>query len=421
MSLAQSESVSRDEELEEGREQEASPSSSSFHRLLGLFSALAGLMVAISVCSCAPLALSIPSLTALGGLAGPAIQQALALIVLGTGLGLAVAVEGWRIWKEQPAPSFHPRHTGLLWLALTPLLAVGFLISIVDTELDYLLPLVNTLTMILLVALILNLVGRSLAGTGGSYRDVLGGLVSGASLGTGAAIVVEIALAGFLVLVALGLGLMPGGLEGLESLAEQLEAPSFLYSPDQLSSLLSPAVIAIALTFVAVVTPLIEETTKTLGIALAGWWARPSPRRAFLQGVASGAGFALAENLLNGGLIGPLWGAGVLSRVGATLMHCGASGLVGWGLGSFWAQKRIGRLILGFVGALALHGAWNGLAVGAAVGGVVAAGGAESPTTTAIASLVTGLLLLVLIFLASAALLGMLRLGRILARPEEAV
>ncbi len=396
----------------EGSGRVGASSPPSLRQLLGLAGAVVGLSVAFASCVCGPAMTVLVELGSEIALDEMAVQQTLALSVLGGGLGLAVALEGWRVWQRRPSPPFHPQRTWVLWLILLPLLMTGFLVSTMDLAPAYLLPFINTLTMLLLPALVLGMVGRALGGAGGSWRDVLGGVVSGASLGTGLAVVLEIGLLAFLVAGALVMGLLPADLTSLESWEGQLNDPSLLYDPETLLELLSPTVIAAVFLFVAVLTPLAEEMTKTLGVGIAGAWLRPAPARAFLLGAASGAGFALAENLLNGAIIGSLWGPGTLSRLAATLMHCATGGLMGWGWGELWGGKHPWRLVLSFTGAVMVHGVWNGLAVGAAVGGLMASASEADPAQAAAAGLAVAVLVVLLMLIAIAALVGIVWAAR---------
>ena len=399
---------------EGGAERASTPS--SLRQTLGLLSALAGLLVALATCACGPMMAVLATATGEEASSGPAIQQALALTVLGMGLGMAIAVEGWRTWQGRPSPPFHPQRPWILWMVLLPLLAAGLLISLLDLAPAYLLPPINTFTMLLLPALILGMVGHALGGAGGSWRDVVGGLVSGASLGTGLAVLIEVSLLVVLAVGALALGLLPEELSSVESWGEPLGDPTLLSDPQALLDLLTPGMVAVILLFIAVLTPLAEEVTKTLGVGLAGAWLRPGPARAFLLGTASGAGFALAENLLNGAVIGTLWGPGILSRLAATLMHCATGGLMGWGWGELWAGKHPWRLVLAFAGAVVTHGVWNGLAVGAALGGLLTASDTGDPAWMAAVSLATMAMAALLLLIATATLAGMVWAARRLGR-----
>lgn len=392
------------------------PSSPSVGQALGLAGAVVSLLAAVVACGCGPLLALFSLSPGTAPLNGAIVQQSLAVTVLGVGLGLLAAVECWRVWRGRPSPPFHPRRVGLLWLLALPLLVLGVAVSLVASLSTTLLPLVNTAAMALLPALVLGTVGGVLGGRGGTWRDVVGGLIGGASLGPALAITVEIAVVASLVVIALLFGLLPGGVERLESLQVQMSDPSFLADPQALLDLLSPAVVVIILFVFAVVTPLTEEIVKTLAVGLAGPWLRPTPARAFLLGVAAGAGFALTENLLNGALIGDVWGLGLVSRLAATLMHCATGGLMGWGWGQAWTARRPARLALAFVGAGTVHGLWNGLAVGITLSGLSVGASMDNPLQMGAAGLLMMALLAGLGLMCLGTVVGLLWAGRALGR-----
>ncbi len=402
----------------EGADEPPAPSRPSPRQSLGLGTTMLGILVAATACACGPLSAVLPAAPGVTSPDGVLIQQALAMTLLGGGLGLVLIVVGWRAWRNLGAPPFHPRRFWLLAALLLPLLLLGVTISLFDTSPTVLLSLVNTATMALLPALILAMVGQALAGSAGSWNDVLGGVASGASLGTGTAVVIELLVVVVLVSIAMLVGLLPSDTQTLETLQEQLTAPNLFDNPQTLLDLLSPALVGGVVLFVAIITPLIEELTKTLGIGLAGRWLQPTPPRAFLLGVASGAGFALAENLFNGALISPIWGPAIVSRLAATLMHCATSGLMGWGWGQLWTARRPARLALAFAVAVVIHGIWNGMAIGAAVSGLFAAGNPEDLTTLAFSGLMVLAAIVVLGIMTVAALTGILWAARALARQE---
>jgi RsiW-degrading membrane proteinase PrsW (M82 family) len=404
------------QQAEEGRStHESEPSSSPISQPLGLASAFLGLALAIAACACGPLTALASGL----GSRGAAIQRALAVTVLGGGLGLALAAVGWSLWQGRPSRRFYPVRGWPLWAALLALLAVGALISSLGLGAPYLLPLINTLTMMLLPALIVAAVGRALGGRGGSWRDVVGGLIGGGSLGAGLAVIVELSLVALTVAGALVLGLIPGGMDTVRSLVEQVRDPTFLSDPQALLDLLTPGTALIALILVGVIAPLVEETTKTLGVALLGLRLKPAPARAFLMGVASGAGFALAENLLNSAVISSLWVPGVLSRLAATLLHCATGGLTGWGWGELWGKRRPRRLLLAFAGALGLHGAWNSVTLGMVVSGLVSANQLVDSPSAMLGSSVALVLGAALLLLLGVTLVGLWWASRRLARGER--
>ncbi|MBN1812694.1 MAG: PrsW family intramembrane metalloprotease [Anaerolineae bacterium] len=318
--------------------------------------------------------------------------QAAGLIVLGLAIGIPLALEGRAGWREQPPHPFNPSHTRWLWLALVPAFVIltllgataGYLPRAIDLQLPsdmiswaqaLLLPPVHVLAMSIPPLLALGLVGWGLRGTGGTQRDVVAGMAGGGCLGLGIAMALEVVIIiAVIIVVTMGVILTPGGVDQLYELAQDMEDPNWQADASNIVDLLlSPMIVVSLFGLLCIVVPLIEETFKTLAVGLAGHWIRPHPGRAFLWGVAAGAGFALAENLLNGAAGGvESWAAVAVARVGATAMHCLASGLLGWGWGQLWTARRPLRLLGTFAFAVVIHGLWNGAAVGVAYAGMIA-------------------------------------------------
>jgi RsiW-degrading membrane proteinase PrsW (M82 family) len=151
-------------------------------------------------------------------------------------------------------------------------------------------------------------------------------------------------------------------------LAQQLEqAQQFGSSPELLMRMLAPylsdpRVIFAAFTFGAVIVPLIEEALKPLGVwLLAG--SHLTPAEGFTAGVLCGAGYALIESLLLSSNGGTEWVSLAFARIGTGVVHILTSGLTGWGLASAWAENRYLRLGVAYLGAVMIHGLWNGLTV----------------------------------------------------------
>jgi RsiW-degrading membrane proteinase PrsW (M82 family) len=307
-------------------------------------------------------------------------------------MGVPLALEGWAKLRERPPRPFNPSRTRWPWLALVPAFvilillgaAVGYLPQTIDLHLPsdviswtqaILLPPVHVLAMSIPPLLILGLVGWGLRGTGGTQRDVVAGTAGGGCLGLGIAMVLEVVIIIAVVVIAtMGMMLIPGGVGQLYDLAQNMEDPSWLADASNIIDLLlSPIIVVSLFGLLCIVVPLIEETFKTLAGGVAGYWIRPRPGRAFLWGVAAGAGFALAENLLNGAAGGAeSWAAIAVARVGATAMHCLASGLLGWGWGQLWTARRPLHLLGTLAIAVVIHGLWNGAAVGVAYAGMMA-------------------------------------------------
>jgi hypothetical protein len=292
------------------------------------------------------------------------VTGSVSLLVLTVGLGLALA---WQAWQAVRGCESRPFRPGRVWpLVLVFLLAIGLGQTILTLDL---LPALTFSPFHVLVAvmpcvIILGLAGRSLAGLT-RWRDMVLQTSSGAFLATAISFVLEMAAGlGLIAIASVVVAMQPGGQETLESLVDRLRSPVGLEDPAFLSSLAqSPIVVGLALLVLAVVVPLIEEATKTLGIGLMAY-RRPTMAQAFLWGLAGGAGFALAEGLLStlGGLDG--WSVAMLSRIGATILHCFVGGLMGLAWYSVLAEQRWVRGLALYAVSVSLHGVWNALAGG---------------------------------------------------------
>jgi len=292
---------------------------------------------------------------------------AAAMMALGLGLGVPLTLHGWAGWQVRPSRPFSPSRVWWMWLTLTLLFGLGTAVSSLSLTPALLLPPIHVLVMALPPLIILWSVGGALHGVEGSWREVVASMAGGGSLGMGGSLIGEgligFALVAIVILVAL---VMPGGAERVATLARNLKDPVWQKDLTSLSKLLlSPMVAVSVLGMFSIPVPLIEEVFKTLAIGVAARWVRPCPARAFLWGVAGGAGFALVENLFNGALGGAGgWALGAVARFGATVMHCFTGGLVGWGWGQLWAARRPLRLLGSYAVAVTIHALWNAAAVG---------------------------------------------------------
>ncbi len=152
---------------------------------------------------------------------------------------------------------------------------------------------------------------------------------------------------------------------------------------------------------IGVIGPLLEEIFKPLGVWLL-MGRGLSPSEGFLAGMISGGMFSLIEGLFSG--VAERWGFVVAGRVGTTLMHVAASGLVGYALVSAWEKRRYLQLGGAYLLAVSLHGLWN-------MSVVVLAASASLQISGFITSL--GGVVLVLVVLGCLVILG--RLGRSVA------
>lgn len=177
-------------------------------------------------------------------------------------------------------------------------------------------------------------------------------------------VVLELILLGLIVVGGgLYLGTQPGFSEQLSFLERMMQDPSF--NPQVLNDVImgylqEPGVVFGVLVIVAGVLPLLEELFKPLALWLfAG--DRLTPRQGFVAGMVSGACFALWENLTAISAAGDGSGTEILiARVGTGLLHIVNTGMVGWGMASFWQSRRyLWRMVGAFLLAVALHGFWN--------------------------------------------------------------
>jgi hypothetical protein len=133
--------------------------------------------------------------------------------------------------------------------------------------------------------------------------------------------------------------------------------------------LTNPLVLLGALLFVAVLTPIIEETLKPAAVWLLGRRLH-SVAEGFVLGALCGAGFAMLEGTIATSMSTQMLGVGIAARAASSLMHITASGIMGWGIASAYLEKRYGRLALAYFISVSIHGLWNGSVILAVFGGL---------------------------------------------------
>ncbi len=292
---------------------------------------------------------------------------AAAMAALGLGLGVPLVLHGWAGVRAQVSRPFNPAHIGWLWLALVLLIGLGAAIGVLPWASPLFLAPIHVLVMALPPLIMLWVVGRALDGTGGGWREVVVAVAGGGVLGMGASLIGEVLVVVTVVaFVALVASTVPGGPERIAALARDLRDPAWQGDSSNLFELLlSPAAVICILGVFSILVPLIEESCKTLAAGVVARWIRPHAARAFLWGVAGGAGFALVENMFSGALGGVEgWALGAVARFGTSVMHCLTGGLVGWGWGQLWTRRRPRYLLGAYAAAVAVHGLWNTAAMG---------------------------------------------------------
>ena len=310
----------------------------------------------------------------------PMMMQAAGLAATGV-MALPSAYTSLRSLQGKPLPvSYQPflkLNLILLLAALAAVLGLGYLVS--GSSLDWLvIPILHVLAVVIPVLILLQLGLRGLPV--GSPQRRSGVFGAGLVLGPLVILMAELAalIAGVLVIVIF-IASQPGLVAQLQAFVENLS--QFQGDPNALVDslmpyLANPTVVVLALLFVALIVPLIEELFKPVGVyLLAG--RRITPAAGFAAGALSGAGYAIFESLaLNGG--GDDWLLVELARSGTAVIHILTTAMTGWALASAWRDRGYLRLILTYICVVLVHGLWNGMTVMALVSEAVPPG-AETP------------------------------------------
>ena len=334
-------------------------------------------------------------------------------IALGVGLGLPLAWQGVSSLRGRPSRLFRPRPVWVLVGVFIIALILGQAILAFDLLPVLTFPPFYILTAVLPPLFLLAFVGRSLAGSNVRWREVVLQLASGAFLATFAAFGAEAVLGLLSAVVVFTLAaLMPGGGAWFQELSAYLQDPRWFQNLENAYGLLTspPVLITLGLT-VLVIAPLTEEMFKSLGVLFMSY-RRPSKSRAFLWGLAGGAGFALAEGLFNGTLSLENWGGTALLRVGAAAMHCLGGGLMGLGWHSLFATRRPWHLLGAYAVSAGLHSIWNAAALGMIVVSFSIVASATDEVRLAFGGLVTLGLIAFLSLLALSAIFTILYLTK---------
>ncbi len=308
-----------------------------------------------------------------------------AFLALGLGLGLPLGWQGLRSLLGHPSRPFRPRLIGLLALFVLAVV-IGQIILVTDFLAPLIFPPFHVLGAALPPLIVIAFVSRRLRSAAVSvrWREVVLQTGSGAFLAIFLAFGLEAAFGLFaLFAVLLTAALTPNGMAWLQELTANLQDPLWIADPVNLSQVLLSPPIAVPLVLIfAVIAPLGEEFFKPLGVALMSY-RRPEAARAFLWGVAGGAGFAIAEGLFNAAIVLESWGVVVLLRVGSTLMHCLGSGLMGLGWYHLLRRRRPWHILGTYAASVGLHVLWNVGAMGmAAVSLGAMASGADEVSLT---------------------------------------
>jgi len=311
-------------------------------------------------------------------------------IALGVGLGLPLAWQGLNSLRGIPSRIFRPRPARVLAAVFVVSLILGQVVLAFDLLPALTFPLFYVLGAVLPPLFFLAFVGRRLVESDTRWREMVLQLASGAFLATFGAFGSEAVLGLLSMIIVFTLAaLTPGGAAWFQELSAHLQDPRWFQNPENSYSLVlsPPVLIALGLT-VLVIAPMAEEMFKSLGVVIMSY-RRPSKARAFLWGLAGGAGFALAEGLFSGAISLESWGQVALLRVGAAAMHCLGGGLMGWGWHYPFATRRPWRLLGAYAASISLHSLWNLAAFGMIVVSFFTVASATDEVGLVLGSLVT--------------------------------
>ncbi len=298
---------------------------------------------------------------------------------LGVGLGVPLAVSGWRSHQRLASPALRLPPVWWLGLIFLSVLLIGQLLLGTRASIVLLPPLhvvASLLPPLMVAAAVLAPLQR--AGALFTRRNLVTQLAYGSLAATALAIALEVAvITGVVAAAGAGVALLPGGADSLQRLAADLQAAAATGDPSRLlGPLLSPGFVLGVGLLAAAVIPLLEETVKSLGALFnRSVQGRLSRAQAFTFGVMAGVGFSFTEGLFYAAQQLPHgWAGRVVLRGLTAVIHGAAAGLFALG----WYEALAGRparFFLYAVGGVGLHGAWNALSGLTALAGLGALGG----------------------------------------------
>ena len=275
----------------------------------------------------------------------------IAAVYLGLFCGPLAAFHGFKsITNSQSSlvkmPAFY-----IYWIILALVMGLGSLILNIELSVELLFPPIFMLGAALSVLAVLAWAYRKM-GWPITWRQAGLAFISGSTL----SIIVTILLGTTLPYIAYML------LEPLWYVADEF-ADLAWGSPGFIERLFSSPLILVFLAVTAVEAPIPEEFAKALGIPLFGRMRIQNGRQAFAIGLASGAGFAVLENMLYEGLYASYngwgWGGITLLRSIGSVLHPIGTGIIALG----WFRMKdggAGKLLKAYLLSVGLHTFWNG-------------------------------------------------------------
>jgi RsiW-degrading membrane proteinase PrsW (M82 family) len=295
--------------------------------------------------------LGIPILDLGEDLLGAQLGQ-MAGIFLGLGCGTLALVHGFNSVLNRRSGSFWLAPPYIFGIVFALVLGLGNLVLNFNVSEEFLFPPLFLLGAALPTMAVVAWAARRLAGSI-TWRQAALSLVAGSTL----SIFIAILLETFLPFLVYNI------LYPLEDLAYTFSDTLGFGSSGFLERLFFSPVILVFLLFTAFQAPLPEEFAKALTLPFFGRKRIQSERQAFMIGMASGAGFAILENMLYEGLYaqwsGWSWGGITLLRGVGSVLHPLCTGVVALG----WFRMREGgfkELLKAYGIAVGLHTLWNG-------------------------------------------------------------
>lgn len=275
----------------------------------------------------------------------------IAAVYLGLICGPLAAFHGFRSITNKRSnpikmPSFY-----IYWIILALVLGLGSLILEIGLVVELLFPPIFVLGAALSTLAVLAWAYRKM-GWPITWRQAALAFISGSTL----SIIVTILLGTTLPYIAYML------LEPFWYIADEF-ADLAWGVPGFIERLFSSPLILVFLAVTAVEAPIPEEFAKALGIPMFGRKRIENGRQAFAIGLASGAGFAVLENMLYEGLYASYngwgWGGITLLRSIGSVLHPIGTGIIALG----WFRMKdggAGKLLKAYLLSVGLHTLWNG-------------------------------------------------------------
>ncbi len=293
-------------------------------------------------------------------------------VVWGAVAGLGIVLGGTLLWQgvnavrgrasRRAARAFPPLivFVGVFALAL----ALGVGARAIESAQAFLFPPWHILAASIPPLAFLAYAARRL-GVATSMRALVAAFSWGALGGTFFAFLFELVVAlAFVIVLVIVLAFTPAGLAFIEEWEQRLAFGIQPDDPTLLSSLFAnPIIVTAMLVYFALVIPVIEEAFKALIVAFADA-RRTCLAEATLWGIGAGAGFALIENVFNGGAMIAFWLPTIVLRVGATVIHVANGATMGRGWYAARVEGRWERLFGAYGVCVLVHALWNAAAIG---------------------------------------------------------